>query len=285
MRNLFFILLIYFPFNLLFSKDLVSTLHSVEVGKDHLSSRIILATKPKPERLYRVVTGYILDNQENKPISKAKISLKLYFDDPGEVFYADTNGFFSIKVPLNHLFLLEARHDEYNVRYRKIFYKENKVNPDYFKVYLMPHSKKTTKKIAPAFIEPKNIPMKVAKGHAILDVSPVYFFRDETVFDRESIAALDEIIAILNANPKLILEIASHTEGGGPNQYEMDLTQKRSDYIKNYFLRHEINSDRLIAKGYGSLMPIYKCKKFERCSEKQSLTNRRTEFVILNPML
>lgn len=285
MRHLIIALLICFPQKYLFSNNSLNKVSNLGIHKDYFVKKHSFYKTKDDEGNFQVVTGYVIDGKENKPISFAKIIVAAGFRETGNVFYTDSNGFFEIKIPVNRLLYIEARHDQYNVRYKRVFYNKNRANPDYFKIYLNPLFNPTSNELKPAFIEGKNIPHKRAHNMNMLDVASIYFYRDELVYDKESKRVLNEILTLLKANLQLKLEISSHTDGRASKKYEQDLSQKRAEKLKQFFVNNEIDPNGLVAKGYAATKPINNCTGNRKCTEKEFLANRRIEFIILNDLI
>jgi peptidoglycan-associated lipoprotein len=71
----------------------------------------------------------------------------------------------------------------------------------------------------------------------------------------ESVSALDSLIATLELNPTIVVEIMAHTDFVGSAQFNSDLSQKRAQSVVNYLITKGINPARLVAKGYGETWP------------------------------
>ena len=71
----------------------------------------------------------------------------------------------------------------------------------------------------------------------------------------ESMVALDGLVETLNDNPKITIELASHTDSRGSDADNITLSQKRAQSVVNYLIEKGIAADRLIAKGYGESEP------------------------------
>ena len=82
--------------------------------------------------------------------------------------------------------------------------------------------------------------------------------------------------------PDMVVEIGSHTDSRGNDKYNLDLSAKRANSTREYFINQGIPSKRILAKGYGETVQIIKCVPIESCSEEQHELNRRSEFVIKN---
>ena len=92
---------------------------------------------------------------------------------------------------------------------------------------------------------------------------------------------LDKLMMVLQNNPTMWIDIGSHTDSRGSEQYNLWLSQKRADAVVQYLLKRGVNKNRLDAKGFGETMLINKCSKGIKCTEAEQQLNRRTTFTIL----
>ncbi len=120
----------------------------------------------------------------------------------------------------------------------------------------------------------------------------------------QSETALDTLIATLIVNPTIIIEIMSHTDYVGGDQFNFELSQKRAQSVVDYLIGKGISPQRLVAKGYGETWPktITRtlARQYEFLNRGDELTeqyimkltpeqqeiakaiNRRTEFRVLS---
>ncbi len=71
----------------------------------------------------------------------------------------------------------------------------------------------------------------------------------------ESMAALDGLVETLNNNPKITIELASHTDSRGGAAHNMELSQRRAQSVVDYLIDNGIAAGRLVAAGYGKSRP------------------------------
>lgn len=90
-----------------------------------------------------------------------------------------------------------------------------------------------------------------------------------------------ELISLLKDKPAITIELSSHTDSRGNDDYNLSLSQRRADAVKSYIVSQGINGDRIISKGYGETRLKNHCSNGVECSEAEHQVNRRTEFVIL----
>jgi peptidoglycan-associated lipoprotein len=104
-------------------------------------------------------------------------------------------------------------------------------------------------------------------------------------FNRSDIRAdaaleLDKLIKLMKDNPTVWLEIGSHTDSRGNDQYNQWLSQSRANAAVQYLIDRGVNKNRIDAKGYGESSLLNKCANGVKCTEAEHQLNRRTEFKI-----
>ncbi|MBS1505629.1 MAG: OmpA family protein [Bacteroidetes bacterium] len=104
----------------------------------------------------------------------------------------------------------------------------------------------------------------------------IYFDFDKTTLKSESFVELNKVVDFLKQNPKVSVEIAGHTDSKGSDQYNLNLSQGRSQAVVDYLISQGIDSSRLQAQGYGETKPID-----TNDTEEGRANNRRVEFTIL----
>ena len=107
----------------------------------------------------------------------------------------------------------------------------------------------------------------------ITQIASKLFF--ETASDKLKVASLvqlDELVVILKKYPEANLTIEGHTDDVGKDDYNMNLSQKRTESVKNYLMGKGIFESRLTAVGYGETKPIA-----DNTTEIGRAKNRRVE--------
>jgi outer membrane protein OmpA-like peptidoglycan-associated protein len=84
----------------------------------------------------------------------------------------------------------------------------------------------------------------------------IYFDPDSAVPKPESQAALEEILAVLQAKPAQRLLIAGHTDSTNTDSYNLELSQQRADAVVAWLVGREVAPGRLTAKGFGESQPV-----------------------------
>lgn len=94
-------------------------------------------------------------------------------------------------------------------------------------------------------------------------------------------AILKKAIDALAKNPKLTLEVQSHTDAVAGDEYNMDLSIKRANAVIDYLVtKGAIDKKRLTAKGFGETQLTNRCANGTDCSDAEHKQNRRTVFVL-----
>ncbi len=120
---------------------------------------------------------------------------------------------------------------------------------------------------------------KIKEGKIL--INPIYFDLDEYYLTLPARRELDKIIVIMRQNPTMIIESGSHTDSRGDFDYNLRLSEKRSQEVVGYLVANGADPDRISGRGYGETMPVNRCVDGVKCTDKEYLENRRTEFVIL----
>ena len=135
-------------------------------------------------------------------------------------------------------------------------------------------------------------------------IDNIFYDFDKATLRPESKEALDEMVQVLRDNPNVTIEMASHTDRKGTDEYNIDLSSRRAKSVIDYLISQGIAPDRLQSQGYGESRPKTITKKLAReypqfnegdvlteeyilalDEENQEIAdqiNRRTEFQVLS---
>jgi outer membrane protein OmpA-like peptidoglycan-associated protein len=92
----------------------------------------------------------------------------------------------------------------------------------------------------------------------------------------------ERLMPVLQQNPGVKLEIASHTDSRGTASSNMDLSERRAKAVADYLITKGVNSSLLVANGYGETKLKNRCADGVSCTEREHAANRRTEFRLIN---
>jgi outer membrane protein OmpA-like peptidoglycan-associated protein len=105
----------------------------------------------------------------------------------------------------------------------------------------------------------------------------VHFESGSSRLTPDSYAILDRVVKSLMAYPEVRVEIRGYTDSVGDWEFNLKLSRKRADSVKEYLVNSGISSDRLVSEGYGEADPV---ESNETASGRAA--NRRIEFHRLN---
>jgi outer membrane protein OmpA-like peptidoglycan-associated protein len=106
----------------------------------------------------------------------------------------------------------------------------------------------------------------------------IYYDYDKATLRPESKVVLDSLVQFFNVNSAINVEIGSHTDSRGSDEYNQKLSQARAQSVVDYLIEKGIDKSRLLAKGYGETRPVNGCVNGVNCTEEEHQKNRRTTF-------
>ncbi|MEZ4965200.1 MAG: OmpA family protein [Saprospiraceae bacterium] len=125
-----------------------------------------------------------------------------------------------------------------------------------------------------------NIELERAKIDKRIQIQNIYYDFDKWDIRSDAAERLDNVVNLMRDNPGLSVELGSHTDSRGNDEYNMDLSHKRALSAVAYIISEGIDSARITAKGYGESQLVNRCRNGVPCSEAEHQLNRRTELRI-----
>jgi outer membrane protein OmpA-like peptidoglycan-associated protein len=109
----------------------------------------------------------------------------------------------------------------------------------------------------------------------VLTLGDVLFDTGKAQLNPGAAHNLDQLVAFLNEHPERHVEIDGYTDNVGSDSYNVDLSQRRADAVRQVLVAQGIDPSRIVTKGYG--------KDFAVASNSEASgrqLNRRVEVVI-----
>jgi outer membrane protein OmpA-like peptidoglycan-associated protein len=125
-------------------------------------------------------------------------------------------------------------------------------------------------------------PAPIATGTLIV-LDNIYYDFNKSAIRKGDAGELIALAGILKQYPDLTIELTSHTDTRGPAEYNMELSEKRSESSKSYLELLGVDASRITTKAAGETSPRNKCLDGVPCTEAEHQYNRRTEVRITNP--
>ncbi len=79
----------------------------------------------------------------------------------------------------------------------------------------------------------------------------VHFALDRATVSDSSAAILDRIVGVLKKYPFLTIELQGHTDSRGSAQYNLALSRRRANAVRNYLLKHGVKPERITIRSLG----------------------------------
>ena len=95
-------------------------------------------------------------------------------------------------------------------------------------------------------------------------IENIFYDYNKATLRPESKAALDSMVQVLNDNPYVTIEMGSHTDRVGSDDYNNKLSEARAKSVVNYLIENGVDSARLQFHGYGKTVPKIVTKRIAR---------------------
>jgi outer membrane protein OmpA-like peptidoglycan-associated protein len=201
------------------------------------------------------VKGTVLDAVTKQPLESAVEIVDLAKDNPVYEDYSSAEeGYFLATITTGKDYGLNIAKDGY-LFYSGNFSLKGHVTKDPFNITV--------------YLQPIEVGNKVVLRN-------IFFDTNQFTIKDESKPELKKLIAFLNLNPTVKIEVSGHTDNVGSNQSNQILSENRAKAVYQYLIANGIAADRLTYKGYGESQPI--APNDDEVGRSQ---NRRTEFKII----
>ncbi|RYE18038.1 MAG: flagellar motor protein MotB, partial [Sphingobacteriales bacterium] len=148
--------------------------------------------------------------------------------------------------------------------------------------YLSDNQTVTTKGLTIAQVIKKDLHLEKIELNKAIRLENIYYDFDQWYIRPDAAVELDKLIKILKDNPEIYIELSSHTDSKGDDDYNHQLSQRRANAAVNYIIENsDVDEERIIARGYGETRLLNRCKNGVNCSPAEHQLNRRTEFRII----
>jgi outer membrane protein OmpA-like peptidoglycan-associated protein len=211
------------------------------------------------------LSGSVFDAETNDPIPSALVTIKDVHDGEEPFFIVtDEKGFYSTPLKPNLEYFLKAQKNKYFGQAASVATKGLTDSKDFEQDFFLG---------------------KIPEGD--IEIEGVEYDFNKYTLRPKSMEILDKIVDILKLNDNLTIELSSHTDARGNDEYNMKLSQGRAQSCVDYIIAKGIAKKRIQATGYGETKPIIpeaeinkmvpKSEEFETAHQK----NRRTAFRVI----
>ncbi|MBY0435424.1 MAG: OmpA family protein [Cyclobacteriaceae bacterium] len=199
-----------------------------------------------------MINGTVFNKKTNEPIA-SKVDFTLKPEKKSSYSVAAEKGKYELEIGKLGWYVLVASAEGFLSTTDSVWFNSEELSPLTKDLYLQPIEVGLTVRL-------KNI----------------YFDFDKTTLKSESFVELNKVVEFLEQNPTVEIEISGHTDSKGADEYNLKLSQGRSQAVVDYVVKQGISSSRLTARGYGETKPID-----TNDTEEGRANNRRVEFTVV----
>jgi outer membrane protein OmpA-like peptidoglycan-associated protein/tetratricopeptide (TPR) repeat protein len=212
----------------------------------------------------QTLEGIITDEQTGAVLSGTKVTLYEGTTIKSTTI-SDANGYYNFAVECGKTYNVRAEKEEYTTREVSVTI-----------------GKLPGKTNLPIALEKSTC--KVTIGDDLgkcFGIKMIYFDLDKSNIRTEAALDLEKILDVLNNNPKMRLDIRSHTDSRATFKYNEALSNRRAKSTIDWLVKNGVAKNRLTGKGYGETQLVNGCSDGVNCSEEEHQMNRRSEFIII----
>ena len=114
-----------------------------------------------------------------------------------------------------------------------------------------------------------------ARGTIITISGSVLFASNETALLPAAQTRLDQVADVLLASRERNVTVEGYTDSRGTDAFNLDLSQRRADAVRDYLVKHDYEPDRIVAHGLGEGSPVG-----DNATAEGRANNRRVEIII-----
>ncbi|WP_067035334.1 OmpA family protein [Allomuricauda sp. CP2A] len=122
---------------------------------------------------------------------------------------------------------------------------------------------------------------RAALQNKINGLGNVYFKLNSSYLTSKDKELLDQLVAIMQDEPNLIIKVTAHTDSRGTDQYNQWLSERRAERTVAYAISKGIAEDRISQEAFGETQLVNDCEDGVYCTEEKHSKNRRSEFEIV----
>jgi OmpA-OmpF porin, OOP family len=213
--------------------------------------RVVQVRRDTVKSAEKIVTIY---GKVNNSKTHEPIKATLTFSSPKyakSVSSLDANGF-SVQIPSVNVYTIRIEAQGYISAFEKLDIHTYEMNELEMSFTLQPVEVGTT-----------------------VNLRSVLFERGTANLIPESTDELDLVVNFLQMNPRVVIDLAGHTDNRGVHSHNVRLSQQRVNKVKEYLVSKGIGAKRISGRGYGGTKPIA-----SNDTEESRMLNRRVEFTI-----
>lgn len=90
----------------------------------------------------------------------------------------------------------------------------------------------------------------------VLTLGSVLFAPGQASLQSEALQNLYALVTFMRDNPEQTAIIEGHTDNAGSDEFNLDLSQRRAEAVREFLIRNGVSEDSVTARGYGESTPV-----------------------------
>jgi OmpA-OmpF porin, OOP family len=109
----------------------------------------------------------------------------------------------------------------------------------------------------------------------VLTLGDILFGSGQVTLTPGAMRRLQPLVTVLRAHPERQVTIEGYTDSMGSESYNLGLSQRRAEAVRDFLIQNGVDASRIIARGYGAAAPVA-----PNTTEAGRQQNRRVEVII-----
>lgn len=218
----------------------------------------VVAIPPPPKLVFKV-SGKVVDSKTKIGLSEVEVQLLDEEEKILKKLTTNSDGTFAFDLSPHQVYQLHG--------VRKNSFTRNKVVSTY---------NVTESKTFEVELE-----LEIVELATTITLKNIYYDYGKSDIRSDAAEELKNLVRFMKDNPKVSIQVNSHTDSQGKDAENLLLSDKRAQAVRDYLLTQGITVERVVAKGFGETKLVNNCDDGIKCSEEQHQANRRTEFTVL----
>ncbi|MDX2284874.1 MAG: OmpA family protein [Bacteroidia bacterium] len=216
-----------------------------------------------PKETYEIsVKGIIRDRDTKQPVEFATAILFLYTDDntimPLDTFQTDQDARYEFPLEADQRYKILGNADQYLANEEEVSTAGIQENTE--------------------IVRNIDISLEPIVIDAPIVLQNIYYDFDEYYLRPDALVELKKLLKLMRDNPNLIIQLNSHTDSNGTEEYNKVLSNNRAKAVVAFLADNQIDPARLTWYGFGESQPLVS----PELSDEDEQANRRTEFQIIS---
>jgi outer membrane protein OmpA-like peptidoglycan-associated protein len=241
----------------------------VELGED---GKIMMYLK-KPACV--TLKGNITVDGSDQMLEDVNVTIVNNCDNTAQQVKADQNGQFIFCIPPDCDFSISAEKDGYETAVSEFSTEDMKPGSELTANIKMSDAMPGMESGSEA-ADPDGFDGPMEEG-AVIILQNIYYDFGKSVIRAGAARELDALSTLMRKYPSMEIELISHTDSRGSDEFNQQLSLARAESAKEYLMRNGVEANRVTAFGYGESQLRNDCADGVECDEEDHAFNRRTE--------